>query len=316
MGSAVDQGRAREGPATAIQLQAPPAAAAALGSASTALSLQVRSVTELRALASVFAASGYFNRGQNPEQVLASCCVQLMAGMEAGFTPFASITGCYVVNGRPGFSAQLLAQAIKRHPRYDYRVRDKSAEACTIAFFEAKEEIGVETFTMAMARRAGLVSSRGPWQQYPEAMLFARCLTAGMRTHCPDALGGFAAYTPEEIGGAALGEIDEHGMVVQVRQVEAPAPVDRDTLAAHALRIVKASGLTATGMRSMLDELGSPDINGIGQLDDQVLGRLVRQGISPETVERWNTTEDPGPTSSDGVDATEAELPLAWESTA
>jgi hypothetical protein len=43
-------------------------------------------------------------------------------------------------------------------------------------------------------------------------MLFARCLTAGMRTHCPDALGGHTPYTPEELG--APGQIDESGMVV------------------------------------------------------------------------------------------------------
>jgi hypothetical protein len=286
----------------------------ALSTASTSLSIQVRSVTELKDLAAVFAASGLFGRGQNQQQTLATCCVQLMAGMEAGFTPFASITGIYLVNGKPGFSAQLLAQAIKRHPRYDYRVRQKDAECCVIAFLQDGEEVGIETFTMVMAKRAGLVGSRGPWQQYPEAMLFARCLTAGMRTHCPDALGGFAAYTPEEIGGAAIGEIDEHGMVVEVRPQPAQPQVDRDQLAAQALRAVKSAGLTAAGMRNMLTELGSPEVNGISQLDDMVLGRLARQGVSPITVARWNAEPEVEAQTEaiENAEGLQDELPLSW----
>lgn len=285
-----------------------------LSTANTSLSIQVRSVTDLKALAAVFAASGLFGRGQNHDQALATCCVQLMAGMEAGFTPFASITGIYLVNGKPGFSAQLLAQAVKRHPRYDYRVRQKDAECCVIAFLQDGEEIGVETFTMVMAKRAGLVGSRGPWQQYPEAMLFARCLTAGMRTHCPDALGGFAAYTPEEIGGAAIGEIDEHGMVVEVRPQPPEPQIDRDQLAAQALRAVKNAGLSAAGMRNMLTELGSPEINGISQLDDAVLRRLIRQGISHETVARWNAdAADDAAEAAAATDSPDEELPLSWQ---
>lgn len=295
--------------------------AAALSGAGATLSIQVRSVDDLKALAAVFHASGLFGRGQNHQQALATCCVQLMAGMEAGFTPFASITGIYLVNGRPGFSAQLLAQAIKRHPRYDYRVRQKDAIQCSIAFYESGQELGVEVFTMDMARRAGLVGSRGPWAQYPEAMLFARCLTAGMRTHCPDALGGFAAYTPEEIGGSAIGEIDEHGMVVEVKSQPAPSQpepvlpvVDRDELARQALRVVKDAGLSATGMRTMLTELGSAEINRIGELDDAILLRLARSGVSAETVQRWNADQEPDPQPADAELAGDTDTPMLWAS--
>lgn len=290
--------------------------AAALSGAGASLSIQVRSVDDLKALAAVFAASGLFGRGQNHQQALATCCVQLMAGMEAGFTPFASITGIYLVNGRPGFSAQLLAQAIKRHPRYDYRVRQKDAIQCSIAFYESGQELGVEVFTMDMARRAGLVGSKGPWAQYPEAMLFARCLTAGMRTHCPDALGGFAAYTPEEIGGSAIGEIDEHGMVVDVKSQPEPAlpVVDRDELARQALRVVKEAGLSAAGMRTMLTELGSAEINRIGELDDTILLRLARSGISAETVLRWNADQEPDQQQVESSAIVDADTPMRWDS--
>jgi len=303
------------------------------GAAGTSLSLEVRSVDDLTRLARVFAASGLFDRSGSADAQLARCAVQLMAGMEAGFTPFASITGIYVVNGRPGFSAQLLAQAIKRHPLYDYRVLEKSARLCRIRFLAGAEELGIETFTIEMASRAGLSAERrdgkgiNPWIAYPEAMLFARCLTAGMRTHCPDALGGHTAYTPEELG--AGGEIDEAGMVtVSVSEQPAPSdqrqllptagpsaapsppPEDRDRLQAQVLRRVKEAGLSSSGQRAMLLELGGPDAHRLGQLSDELLLRLARNGISERTASRWNAHGSPAATAAQA--ATEAD-PAAAE---
>lgn len=283
----------------------------------TSLSLQVSSVDDLTRLARVFAASGLFNRNGSPDAQLAQCAVQLMAGMEAGFTPFASITGVYVVNGRPGFSAQLLAQAIKRHPDYDYRVLEKTDQVCRIQFRCRGEVLGVETFSMDMANRAGLTVEKpdrrgiSPWKAYPEAMLFARCLTAGMRTHCPDALGGHTAYTPEELG--AEGQIDEDGMVTVTVTEQQPS---RDVLQAQALRKLKDAGLTAVGMQAMLDELGGPDARGLGQLPDETLRRLASAGASAETVNRWNTPPavepdpEPEPIEPELDDADD--LPAAW----
>lgn len=276
----------------------------------TSLSLDLRSVDDLTRLAQVFAQSGLFSTG-DPNTQIARCAVQLMAGMEAGMTPFASITSVYLVNGRPGFSAQAMAQAIKRHPDYDYRVVEKTDRVCKIRFLLRGEELGVETFTIEMAERANLIKGNGPWRQYPEAMLFARCLTAGMRTHCPDALGGHTPYTPEELG--ATGPINDDGMVT-VTVTEQPQPsvvaVDRDLLLTQALSVIKKVGLTSDGVRTMLMELGGPDVTGLGQLDDTVLARLVKVGISSETVARWNVPEpepEPEPELYD-----DDELPASW----
>ncbi len=278
-------------------------------SAGTNLNLELRSADDLQRLGRLFAASGLFGRGGNPDALMAECAIKILAGMEAGFGPFASATGVSVINGKPGFGANLLAQAIKRHPLYDYRVLEKTDQVCRIKFLAGREELGVETFTIQMAERAGLVKG-GPWRAYPEAMLFARCLTAGMRTHCPDALGGATAYTPEELG--AQGEIDENGVVVPVTVTEEPqqAP-SRDQLQAQAMRRLKDAGLTGDGMRAMLDELGGAGLTGLGQLSDPVLLRLARSGASAETVQRWNaaTSEpEPEPEEQDDPD----DLPAAW----
>jgi hypothetical protein len=280
--------------------------------ANTSLSLVVRNVDDLRALARIFAASGMFGPA-NQDQTLAKCAIQLMAGMEAGFTPFASITGIYVVNGKPGFSAQLLAQSIKRHPRYDYRVREKTAEKCTIAFMEDGQEIGIETFTTDMARRAGLTG--GPWKSYPEAMLFARALTAGMRTHCPDALGGHTPYTPEELG--AKGQISEDGMVVveDVTPAAAPVPVDRDGIQRQVLRRLTDLGVTPAGITALVHRAGGPDCRAIGQLPDQALQKLLTGVITPEKVAEWNGSEA-DPEDEMGPEGEDEDAPLLWQGAA
>ena len=259
-------------------------------------SLQLSGIEDLQRLAKLFSASGLFGRSGNAEQHMAECAIKILAGAEAGFGPFASHSGVTVINGKPGFGANLLAQAIKRHPVYDYRVLEKTDQVCRIRFLAGREELGIETFTMEMAKRAGLVKPSGPWAQYPEAMLFARCLSAGMRTHCPDALGGAPAYTPEELG--AQGQIDENGVVVAT-VTEAPS---RDQLQAQAIRRLKDQGITAVGITAMLDQF---QVNALGQLPDDVLSRLARAGASAETIERWNAEPEPSESEDD-------EPPMTW----
>ena len=48
------------------------------------------------------------------------------------------------------------------------------------------------------------------------------------------------------------------------------------------------AGLTGDGFQAMLLELGGEGTQALGQLSDQVLGKLARAGASAETVKRWN----------------------------
>jgi hypothetical protein len=151
-------------------------------------------------LARYFQQSGLFPDLQSEAQAY----VKVVAGRELGLGPLASVSGLNVIKGRVTFSANLLASMVKRHPRYDYRVVDHSERSCRIVFTEAGQEIGVSTFTVEDAKRAGLGGQN--WQKYPQAMLFARALTQGVRWYCPDVTAGAPAYSPEEI---ADGEVVE-----------------------------------------------------------------------------------------------------------
>ena len=264
----------------------------------SSLSLQVSSVDDLARLARVCAASGLFGRAGNQDTQVAECAIRLMAGMEAGFSPFASATGVHIINGRPAFSANLLAQAVRRHPDYDYRVMEKTAKICRVRFLSRGEVLGEELFTIEMAERAGLLKNP-TWRSYPEAMLFSRALTAGMRTHCPDALGGSSAYTPEELGASD---------VVPVTVTEPPLLTSTEELTAGAERACRAQGLTDFGIRSLVAEISKGNAESLEELPHNMLARLAKSGVTPETVARCNGEPDPEPETTDDPD----DLPAAW----
>jgi hypothetical protein len=96
-----------------------------------------------------------------------------------------------------------MAAAIKRHPKYDYRVRDISDTKAEVVFMERTPdgwtEAGSSEFTMDDARRAGLAGGEN-WKKYPRNMLLWRAMSNGAKFFCPDAFAGAPVYTPDELG--------------------------------------------------------------------------------------------------------------------
>jgi hypothetical protein len=150
--------------------------------------------------AQAFKASGMFPDLQSEAQAY----VKILAGDELGIPPMAAMGGINVIQGKATLSANLLATLVKRHPAYDYKVIAHDTKVCRIEFTQNGEVSGVSEFSADDAKRAGLSGKN--WSNYPQAMMFARALTQGVRWHCPDVTAGSAAYTPEELG--AVDEID------------------------------------------------------------------------------------------------------------
>lgn len=170
-------------------------------------------------LAEHFARSGYFKDTGD----LSKAVVKIVAGEELGIGPMGSMQGIHIIEGKPSLSANLLAGLVKRHPNYDYKVREHTDESCTIEFKQDGEVVGDSTFTVDDAKQAGVF--RNTWQKYPKAMLFARALSQGVRWHCPDVTAGSPAYVPEELGA----EVTEEGEPVQIL----PPPSDDGEAAAQ-----------------------------------------------------------------------------------
>lgn len=159
-------------------------------------------------LGTVFAKSGYFKDARDQAQAV----VKILAGAELGIPAVASMTGIYIVKERITLSANLMGAIIKRSGRYDYRVRELSATAAKLDFFQRVdgkwESIGTSEFTWQDAVGAGLAGGDN-WRKHPRNMLFARALSNGAKWHCPDVFAGGPAYTPEELGAEVDGETGE-----------------------------------------------------------------------------------------------------------
>lgn len=149
---------------------------------------------DLLQLGKAMANSGFFKDAQRASQAI----VKILAGREMGISPAASMTGIHIIDGKTVPSAGLIASAIKRSERYDFRVKELTPKACTITFLERGEVVGESAFTIEDAQAAGLLG-RQVWKAYPRNMLFARALTNGARWYCAGVFGG-AIYDAEELG--------------------------------------------------------------------------------------------------------------------
>lgn len=156
---------------------------------------------EVEQIGKAFVASGMF--GRDIDRV-SKAITKIMAGQELGMAPFAAMRAIHVIEGNATLSANTMAAMIKRSGRYDYEVKEKSATKCVIDFFETRggtrRKIGTETFDEEEAKAAGLLNKNN-WRNYPKSMMFARCMSNGVRTYAPDVFNGMLVYTPDEMGG-------------------------------------------------------------------------------------------------------------------
>lgn len=161
----------------------------------------VMSYDEIERIGRAFVASGMFGRDMDK---VSKAITKIMAGQELGFAPFASMRAIHVIEGNATLSANTMAAMVKSSNRYDYDVLEKTDKVCRIAFYGMRKgkrvKLGIETFDWDEATKAKL-THKNNWQNYPKAMLFARCMSNGVRSFAPDVFNGVAVYTPDELDG-------------------------------------------------------------------------------------------------------------------
>lgn len=122
--------------------------------------------------------------------------IAMQLGAEVGLSPMAAIQNIAVINGRPSIWGDALLAIVRSHP-HCLSVREwiegsievgNAVAHCAITRKGQKEEI--RTFSMAQARKAGLLNKAGVWSQYPERMLQMRARSFCARDVFPDALRG------------------------------------------------------------------------------------------------------------------------------
>lgn len=166
----------------------------------------------IRDMGDIFVKSGYFKDARDQAQAV----VKILYGRELGFSPVISMSGIHIIEGKPALSANLMGAMVKRSGKYNYKVDVLTDTECTLTFTENGQPMGVSSFTMQDATRAGVVRPGSGWSKYPRNMLFSRALSNGVKLYCPE-LSACPIYVPEELGA----EVNEEGNVTS-HPVEQP----------------------------------------------------------------------------------------------
>lgn len=172
----------------------------------------IQTMEDAERAARAMSASGFFADTKQASQAV----VKILAGQELGFGPFASMTGVNIIQNKPVLAANLMAAAVKRTGKYNYRVAKHTETECVIDFYEGGLVVGTSTFTMDDAKAAGM-ASKDNWKKYPRNMLFARAISNGQKWFAPDVFNGATVYTPDEMGVV----VDDEGNAVIEAEVKA-----------------------------------------------------------------------------------------------
>jgi hypothetical protein len=129
------------------------------------------------------------------------CLFALMMGSEMGLKPIYSLNNIAVINGKPSLMSDALLAVCKANPEYGGMTISETPDSCTVTmkrnYSSGIQDTRTVTFTLADARRAGLVKPGSNWEKYPARMLKARAQAFTCRDLFNDVLAGI--YTPEEI---------------------------------------------------------------------------------------------------------------------
>lgn len=173
--------------------------------------------------------------------------VIMLTGASLGLSPVAALRGIHVIEGKSVLSSDLLvAVVLKSGQCLRWTVAETTEERCVIETHRKGQQAPYRhTWTMAMARKAGL-ASKGNWNTYPAAMLRARCSSEIARIVYPDVM--FGVFVEGELDADPAAH-DEAPAVTIVRD-DAPAqPAAPDALAAFVADLQDATDLA--GVRAV-----------------------------------------------------------------
>lgn len=135
------------------------------------------------------------------------------------------LTSIAVINGRPSPSADLMSAMVRQHGHKLRVVGDDTFAEATLIRSDDPDFEYKARWDEKKARTAGLWGNKGPWTQYPAAMLRARAISEVVRMGASDVMAG-GIYTPEEVGAL----VDESGQMVEpphrvtAERVQEPTP--------------------------------------------------------------------------------------------
>lgn len=124
------------------------------------------------------------------------------------------LTSIAVINGRPSPSADLMAAMVRSHGHKLRVYGDDTVATADLIRSDDPDFTFTATWDQAKAVKAKLWGNKGPWTQYPAAMLRARAISEVVRMGAQDVMAG-GIYTPEELGAT----VDADGVPVESERV-------------------------------------------------------------------------------------------------
>jgi hypothetical protein len=154
--------------------------------------VELNSLDELYRFAKFIASSPFAPKGfSTPEAIT----VAIQYGYELGMTPMQSLQNVAVINGKPSIYGDAMLAVVRRSGLLEYITEhfegsgEQRKAVCIVKRVGAPVE-RVTEFSVADARRAGLLGKPGPWQQYPDRMMMFRARGFALRDEFGDALAG------------------------------------------------------------------------------------------------------------------------------
>lgn len=192
----------------------------------------VKSAADALTIGETFYKSGMFTDIKSAQQAV----VKIMAGAEMGISPFAAMSGIHIIQGKPTIGAGLMAARVKGFGKYDYKVIEHNEKICQIEYFQGKDSIGVSTFTIEDAKKAGTKNL----DKFPKNMLFARAMSNGVKWYTPDIYEA-PVYVPEE-----MEHITEDAQAIEVprKKVLTPEQFEKLCIGIEAKQMATGTDLT------------------------------------------------------------------------
>lgn len=192
--------------------------------------------------------SGMFPQAKSPYGVLAI----IEYGRELGIPPVVALQNMAEIKGRICVSAQLLL-ALALQKGITYQILESNEQVCRIEFRRG-DRTYVSTFTIQEAERVGL-TARDSWKNYPSDMLFARCVSRGIKRIAPDV--GLGITTFEEMEGVQI-EVEPIEESVQEVEIQSVKEAEKEEKEDRNNKIWQAVDKLNIPRELVLDFLGAP----------------------------------------------------------
>ena len=157
--------------------------------------LAMQSLDDMWRFAQYMAQSPFAPKGMDTKAIV----VAIQMGAEIGLAPTVAVRSIAVINGRPSLWGDALLGLCQAHHSWDpaafeetvTETKDGLVARCTVRRRGGK--VTTREFTMVDAKRAGLASKAGTWQQYPKRMLQMRARSLALRDTFSDVLQGICS---------------------------------------------------------------------------------------------------------------------------